>query len=391
LFSGDWAKWFYEGLVLLVIACPCALVISTPVSIVAALTAAARQGVLIKGGSFVESPAHLRAIAFDKTGTLTEGRPEVRKVIPLSGHDERELLGIAAAIESRSQHPLAQAVLRAAAAAGVQPLPADDFQALSGKGATARINGCSVWVGSHRLLEERGQETPEMHAALEEFAAQGCSVVVVGENDHVCGLIAVADRIRPQTPHALAALREAGIVQLVLLTGDNRATGEAIGKAAGVDKVHAELLPQDKVTAIEELMRQFEHVAMVGDGVNDAPALARASLGIAMGAVGTDAALETADIALMTDDLSRLAWLIGHSKRTLTIIRQNIFASIAVKCVFVLLTFLGLASLWAAIAADTGTSLLVIANGLRLLRQNKAAFAPMKDTEVSKSPSMSSE
>lgn len=367
LFGGAWTKWFYEGLVLLVIACPCALVISTPVSIVAALTAAARQGVLIKGGPFVEAPAKLRAIAFDKTGTLTEGRPEVRKIIPLSGHDERELLGIAAAIESRSQHPLAQAVLRAAEAAGVQPLPADDFQALSGKGATARFNGRSVWVGSHRLLEERGQETPELHATLGEFAAQGCSVVVVGEDDHVCGLIAVADRLRPQTPHALAALRDAGIARLVLLTGDNCATGEAIGKMAGVDEVRAELLPQDKVGAIEDLTRQFEYVAMVGDGVNDAPALARASLGIAMGVMGTDAALETADVTLMSDDLSKLAWLIHHSKRTLSIIRQNIFASLIIKAAFALLTFSGHASLWAAIAADTGMSLLVIANGLRLL------------------------
>jgi Cd2+/Zn2+-exporting ATPase len=367
LFGGAWTKWFYEGLVLLVIACPCALVISTPVSIVAALTAAARQGVLIKGGPFVEAPAKLRAIAFDKTGTLTEGRPEVRKIIPLSGHDERELLGIAAAIESRSQHPLAQAVLRAAGAAGIQPLPADDFQALSGKGATARIDGRAVWVGSHRLLEERGQETQEMHATLEEFAAQGCSVVVVGEDDHVCGLIAVADQLRPQTPHALAALRDAGIARLILLTGDNRATGEAIGKAAGVDEVRAELLPQDKVGAIEELTRQFEYVAMVGDGVNDAPALARASLGIAMGVMGTDAALETADVTLMSDDLSKLAWLIRHSKRTLSVIRQNIFVSLIVKAAFVLMTFSGHASLWAAIAADTGMSLLVIANGLRLL------------------------
>jgi Cd2+/Zn2+-exporting ATPase len=367
--GGAWTKWFYEGLVLLVIACPCALVISTPVSIVAALTCAARQGVLIKGGPYVEAPARLRAIAFDKTGTLTEGRPEVRKVLPLSGHDERELLGIAAAIESRSQHPLAQAVLRAAEAAGVQPLPADDFQALSGKGATARIDGRTVWVGSHRLLEERGQETPEMHQVLEEFAAQGFSVIVVGEDDHVCGLIAVADRLRPQTPHALAALREAGIARLVLLTGDNRATGEAIGKAAGVDEVRAELLPQDKVAAIEELTRQYEHVAMVGDGVNDAPAMARGSVGIAMGAVGTDAALETADIALMTDDLTRIPWLIVHSRRTLRIIRQNIVLSLAVKAAFVGLTLTGQAYLWTAIAADTGMSLLVIANGLRLLQR----------------------
>jgi Cd2+/Zn2+-exporting ATPase len=367
LFDGEWPRWFYEGLVLLVIACPCALVISTPVSIVAALTAAARQGVLIKGGPYVEAPARLRAIAFDKTGTLTSGRPEVRKVIPLSGHDERELLEIAAAIESRSQHPLAQAILRAAQSAGITPRPADDFQSLTGKGAMARIDGRTFWLGSHRLLEERGQETPEMHATLEAFAAGGHSVIVVGEEDHVCGLIAVADALRDESPAALAALREAGISRLVLLTGDNRLTGEAIGKAVGVDEVKAELLPQDKVAAIEELARQHGPVAMVGDGVNDAPAMARATLGIAMAAMGTDAALETADIALMTDDLSKLAWLVRHSRRTLAVIRQNIFASLAVKGAFVVLTLIGQASLWAAIAADMGTSLLVIANALRLL------------------------
>ncbi|RIK77015.1 MAG: cadmium-translocating P-type ATPase [Planctomycetota bacterium] len=367
LFDGEWTRWFYEGLVLLVIACPCALVISTPVSIVAALTAAAREGVLIKGGPYIEAPARLRAIAFDKTGTLTRGRPEVRKVISLSGHDERELLEIAAAIESRSQHPLAQAIMRAAQSAGITPRPADDFQSLTGKGATARIDGRDFWLGSHRLLEERGQETPEMHAMLEEFAAGGHSVIVVGEEDHVCGLIAVADALRDESPAALAALRAAGIARLVLLTGDNRPTGEAIGKTAGVDEVKAELLPEDKVAAIEELARQHGHVAMVGDGVNDAPAMARATLGIAMGAMGTDAALETADIALMTDDLSKLAWLVRHSRRTLAVIRQNIFASLAVKGAFVILTLAGHASLWAAIAADMGMSLLVIGNALRLL------------------------
>jgi Cd2+/Zn2+-exporting ATPase len=370
LFDGEWSRWFYEGLVLLVIACPCALVISTPVSIVAALTAAARQGVLIKGGPYVEAPARLRAIAFDKTGTLTRGRPEVRKVIPLSGHNEREVLDIAAAIESRSQHPLAQAIVRAAQSAGITPRPADDFQSLTGKGATARIDGRDFWLGSHRLLEQRGQETPEMHVALEEFAAAGHSVIVVGEEDHVCGLIAVADALRDEAPAALTALREAGIARLVLLTGDNRSTGEAIGRSAGVDDVKAELLPQDKVAAIEELAHQHGYVAMVGDGVNDAPAMARATLGIAMGAMGTDAALETADVALMTDDLSKLAWLVRHSRRTLTVIRQNIFTSLAVKVAFVALAMTGHASLWTAIAADMGTSLIVIANGLRLLRQS---------------------
>lgn len=366
--GSGWAEWFYQGLVLLVIACPCALVISTPVSIVAALTSAAHHGVLIKGGPYMEAPAHLRAIALDKTGTLTEGHPEVKQVVPLSGHDERELLEIAAAIELRSEHPLARAIVRAAQERGIRPAAAEDFQAVKGKGATARLNGNSVWLGSHRYLEERGQETPDMHEQLEKLSAGGASVVVIGENEHVCGLIAVADKIRPNARQAVADLRAAGIERVVMLTGDNRATGEAVGRETQVDEVRAELLPEDKIRAIEELVEHYGRVAMVGDGVNDAPAMARATLGIAMGAVGTDAALETADIALMGDDLSRLSWLIQHSRRTLSIIRQNIFASLGVKAVFVVLTFTGHASLWAAIAADAGASLLVIFNGLRLLR-----------------------
>jgi Cd2+/Zn2+-exporting ATPase len=367
LWHGDWSRSFYQGLVLLVIACPCALVISTPVSIVAALTAAANHGVLIKGGPYVEAPAHLRAVAVDKTGTLTEGHPEVVEVIPLSGHTEDEVLEIAAAVELRSEHPLARAIVRAAANRGIRPAAAEGFQAIKGKGATATLNGTLIWLGSHRHLEERGQETPEMHDRLEEISARGASAVVIGKQEHVCGLVAVADNIRPNAQQAIASLRSAGVERIVMLTGDNRGTGEAVGRQTGVDEVLAELLPADKVKAIEDLVSRYGTVAMIGDGVNDAPAMARATLGIAMGAVGTDAALETADVALMGDDLSRLAWLIQHSRRTLAIIRQNIAASLGVKVVFVVLTFLGYSSLWAAIAADMGASLLVIFNGLRLL------------------------
>lgn len=367
-FGGTWSKWFYEGLVLLVIACPCALVISTPVSIVAALTASARQGVLVKGGPFMEAPARLKAIALDKTGTLTEGRPEVRQVVPLSGHTAEEVLEIAAAVEARSEHPLAQAVVRAAEARGVRATPAVDFQAMQGKGATATVGDKRIWLGSHRLLEERGQETPAMHEQLESMERDGSSVVVVGKDEHVCGLIAAGDQIRAHAADAVQSMRASGIQRIVMLTGDNRGTGEAIGREAGVDEVRAELLPEDKVAAVEELVAQYGHVAMIGDGVNDAPAMARATVGIAMGAAGTDAALETADIALMGDDLTGVAWLVRHSRRTLGIIRQNILASLAVKVAFVLLTLAGHASLWAAIAADTGMSLLVVFNALRLLR-----------------------
>lgn len=367
--EGSWVGWFYQGLVLLVIACPCALVISTPVSMVAALASAANQGVLVKGASFLELVAHLKAIALDKTGTLTEGRPEVKEVVALGGHTDNELLDIAAAIEARSQHPLAAAIVRHAESLGLQPKPADDFQAISGKGATAAISGQRYWIGSHRAFEERGQETPEMHDRLEQLAAHGYSVVVIANDEHVCGLITLGDTVRTNAKDALAALHRAGIKRVVMLTGDNpsAAAAVAVAVAVGVDDVRAELLPEDKVAAIEQLVTEYGRVGMIGDGVNDAPAMARATLGIAMGAVGTDTALETADIALMSDDLSRVAWLIQHSQRTLKIVRQNITASLGVKAVFVILTMLGHANLWSAIAADMGVTLLVIFNSLRLL------------------------
>jgi Cd2+/Zn2+-exporting ATPase len=371
LFGGDWVDWFYRSLVLLVIACPCALVISTPVSIVAALAAAARNGVLIKGGTYVEAPARLQAIALDKTGTLTEGRPRVLEIVPLSGHDEKELLERVAALESRSDHPLAQAIVAFAHSRGAEFTPAEDFQIIQGKGATARFNGERYWLGSHRYLEERGQETEEDHRRLEALSQGGRTVVVVGNENHVCGLIALADAVRPGARQTLQALRDAGLRHIVMLTGDNRETARAIAAETGVDEVHAELLPADKVTAVEELVAKYGGVAMVGDGVNDAPALGRATLGIAMGAAGSDAAIETADIALMSDDLSKLPWLVRHSHRTLAIIRQNIAFSLSVKAIFVILTFAGHASLWAAIAADMGVSLVVVFNALRLLADRR--------------------
>lgn len=361
-------QWLYPPLVLLVIACPCALVVSTPVSIVAALACAARQGVLIKGGMYVEAPSRLRALALDKTGTLTEGRPRVAQVVPLGNHNEQELLERAAALEGRSTHPLARAIVEYAKDKGIHPQPVEDLQAVQGKGATARFKDRSFWIGSHRYLEERGQETPEVHEQLEALSRSGRSVVVVGNDQHACGFIALADAVRPQAPAAMQALRNAGVEHIVMLTGDNQGTAARVAAEAGVTEVRAELLPGDKVAAVEELVAKYGQVAMVGDGVNDAPALGRATLGIAMGAVGSDAAIETADIALMSDDLSKLAWLILHSRRTLGIIRQNIVFSLAVKAVFVILTLVGHASLWAAIAADTGATLLVIGNALRLLR-----------------------
>ena len=367
LLGGAWEIWIYRALVLLVIACPCALVISTPVSIVAALASAARHGVLVKGGLFLEIPARLKAVALDKTGTLTWGRPQVVELVPWAGHVEREVLERVGALEARSDHPLARAILAFAKERGVEVRPAEDFRILQGKGASGRFEGKEYWLGSHRYLEERGQETPEIHRRLEEMSSGGRTAVVVGTADHVCGLIAIADSVRPESWKAVAALREEGIQSIVMLTGDNRGTAVAIAQQTGIDDVRAEMLPAEKVAAIDELLLRYGAVAMIGDGVNDAPAMARATMSVAMGAAGSDAAIETADVALMSDDLAKLPWLIHHSRRTLGVIRQNIVFSLAVKAVFVALTFAGHASLWAAIAADMGASLLVIANGLRLL------------------------
>ena len=367
LFGGEWLDWLYRSLVLLVIACPCALVISTPVSIVAALAAAARNGVLVKGGVYMEAPGRLEALAFDKTGTLTQGRPAVVEIVPLNGHTDIELLERAAALEARSEHPLATAIVENARARDIAVRPAEDFQVIQGKGATGRFNSELYWLGSHRYLEERGQETDDIHRRLEAMSASGRTVVVVGNERHVCGLVALADAVRPAAKETLQALRALGIRHLVMLTGDNRPTAEAIARETGVDEVHAELLPQDKVAVMESLVAKYGSVGMVGDGVNDAPALARATVGIAMGTGGSDAAIETADIALMSDDLARVPWLVQHSRRTLTTIRGNIIFSLGIKALFLALTLAGSASLWAAIAADMGASLLVIFNGLRLL------------------------
>jgi Cd2+/Zn2+-exporting ATPase len=368
MFLGQWADWLYRALVLLVIACPCALVISTPVSIVAALASAARQGVLIKGGLHVETPATLAVLAFDKTGTLTEGKPRVQRLFPLNGHTETELLERAASLESHSDHPLAKAILAFAKDKGVAVPAAEEFRIIPGKGAAGNFDGREFWLGSHRFLEEKKMETPDVHEELVRLSDAGHSVVVIGNDLHVCGFISVSDAIRPGARQVVDSLRKAGLKRLVMLSGDNKGTADAIGQQAGVDEVKAELLPADKVAAIEALVTQYGNVGMVGDGVNDAPALARASLGIAMGAIGSDAAIETADIALMSDDLTRLPWLIDHSHRALAIIRQNITFALAVKALFVVLTLFGHASMWSAIAADMGASLLVIMNGLRLLR-----------------------
>lgn len=366
--GGAWAYWFYQALVILVIACPCALVISTPVSIVAGLSCAARNGVLIKGGAYLEAPAHIKAIALDKTGTLTQGKPEVQRIVPLNGHNETELLERAAALEQGSEHPLARAVLARARAAGVEVAPATGFQALKGKGAEAQIGGRNFWIGSHNLLHEKGAETPEVHDMALSMEDAGHSVIVIGNDSHVCGLLSVGDAVRAESAASIAAMKAAGISHVVMLTGDNKGTAKAVAALSGVDSFEAELLPEDKVAAMKRLIAEYGQVAMVGDGVNDAPAMAEATLGIAMGTMGTDVAIETADIALMTDDLSKIAWLVEHSRRTLQIIKQNIVFALGLKLIFIALAMMGVATLWMAITADMGASLLVIFNGLRLLR-----------------------
>lgn len=365
---GAWSVWFYQALVLLVIACPCALVISTPVSIVAGLSCAARNGVLIKGGVWLEAPARLKAIALDKTGTLTQGRPVVQRVVPMNGHTEVDLLERAAALETGSEHPIARAILARAREAGVVAGTAEDFRALKGRGAEGRFDGRLFWIGSHHLMHEKGAETPEMHDTALAMEDAGHSVIAIGNDDHVCGLISVGDAVREESAASVAAMKAAGIRHVAMLTGDNEGTAQAIAALTGVDTWRAELLPEDKVEAVRRLVREHGEVAMVGDGVNDAPAMAEATLGIAMGAMGTDVAIETADIALMSDDLSKIAWLVRHSKRTLAVIKQNITFALGLKLIFVLLAVSGHATLWMAIAADMGASLLVIFNGLRLLR-----------------------
>lgn len=368
-----WMPWFYRALVLLVIACPCALVISTPVSIVAGLASAARHGVLVKGGLYLEAPAHLRAIAFDKTGTLTEGRPRVVEIHSFGSHTDPGLLRVAGALESQSGHPLARAVVEHVQSRGVTFPAAQDFQSIPGKGATGKVDGRTYWLGSHRHLEERGLETPEIHALLTAQEAGGRTLVAISTDGTLMGVLALADAVRAETPETLRDLQEAGVRHLVMLTGDNRGTAQAVAGQAGIAEFQSDLLPEDKVTALDALVVRHGQVAMVGDGVNDAPAMARATLGIAMGAMGSDAAIETADIALMRDDLSRIPWLVHHSRRTLRVIRQNIVFALGVKAVFVVLTVVGHASLWSAIAADMGASLLVIFNGLRLLHDVESA------------------
>jgi len=364
-----WHAWVYRALVLLVVSCPCALVISTPVSVVAALAGAARKGVLIKGGAHLERISRVRCVAFDKTGTLTRGRPEVVDVVALNrGGRASDVVGLAASVEQRSTHPIAQAIVDHAAAANIRPAAADGVVALAGRGTEGSVDGRQIVLGNHRLFEERRLCSPPMHERVAEMNASGRTAVLVAHDAQPIGIIAVADRSRETSEAAIAMLRRQGIASIAMLTGDGRGTAAAIAAELGVDEVRAELLPEDKVAAIAELKAKYGAVAMVGDGVNDAPALALADVGIAMGAAGSDVALETADVALMSDDLLRIPYTFRLSRATVRNIKMNLAISVVMKAAFVVAAVAGAATLWMAVLADTGASVIVIANALRLLR-----------------------
>ncbi len=370
-FDTSWSTWFYRALVMLVVACPCALVISTPVAIVSAITRATRDGVLVKGGAFLETAAGVRVVAFDKTGTLTCGRPEVTDVVPLGAEDSAEVLRIAATLEAGSTHPVAAAVLRAAATTGgVATL--EQFEDLAGRGVRARIDGISYSIGSPSHAEGDGAVTDASSAGIVRLEDEGKSVLVLSREDVPLGLIAVADEIRPEARDIVAALRRGGVEHVVMLTGDNPRTSAAVASLAGVTEYRARLLPSDKVDAVREMQSRFGVVAMIGDGVNDAPALAAADIGIAMGAAGSDTALETADVALMAPELHELPRFLRLGRRTVANIKFNVGFSIVTKAIVLVMAFFGMASLWLAVFADMGVSLLVTLNGLRLLRPGEA-------------------
>ncbi|MGC8787429.1 MAG: heavy metal translocating P-type ATPase [Anaerolineae bacterium] len=385
-FHAPFFTWFYRALVLLVIACPCALVISTPVAIVSAISNAAHHGVLIKGGMYLEALGHIRAVAFDKTGTLTEGKLAVMNVEPVNAQTAPntavspsatnsnpiadDILALAASIEAHSQHPVGQAIYEEARQRRLVLTSVADYQELTGLGGQARINGQTYYIGSHSLFCARVPHAEQICQRVNELEAEGKTAVLVGTEDNVLGIIAVADRVREVSAEVVRKLHLLGIERIVLLSGDNERTAQAIAKTVGIHQVQANLLPQDKVQAVERLLTEHGSVAMVGDGVNDAPAMARATVGIAMGAAGSDAALETADIVLMSDDLQRIPYVIRLGRRTMQNIQQNIALSLLIKGLFLALSLVGLATLWMAVFADVGTSLIVTFNGLRLLRDS---------------------
>ena len=359
----------YNGLALLVIACPCALVISTPVTVLAGLASAARHGILVKGGRALELPYRMKTLAFDKTGTLTEGKPEVTDILSFSGHTDHEVLTRFAAIAAQSEHPLSQAVAAYAKQRGITITSStENYKSIPGEGALALWNGKTYRIGSAAYQASFHEISQDVQAQLNTLANAGKSVVLLSSETHICGAVGLQDRLRPEVPGIIAALRQRGIARIVLLSGDRPQVVSALAKEANINESKGAMSPEDKADAIKQLCQQSEVVGMVGDGVNDAPSLAAANLGIAMGA-GTDVALETADVALINNDLNNIVWLVDHSRQMHSIIRQNILFAVGLKGLFATLAMVGTATLWGAIAADLGASLLVIFNGLRLLRR----------------------
>lgn len=369
-FGGIWADWIYRGLALLIAACPCALVISSPVSIISAIGNSAKNGVLIKGGVFLEEAGEIKAIAFDKTGTLTVGRPEVTDIVTVNGTSEKEFLAISAALEKYSEHPLAAAIVRRAERDKIALPEAEDFSSITGKGAHGKVDGVTYYIGNPRLFSELDTDLNQVQKDIERLQKEGKTAMVLGTKEKVIGIIAVADEVRDLSRDAISRLKEAGIERTIMLTGDNHATAQAIASKIGVDDFRAELLPEDKVKAVKELQQKYGKIAMVGDGINDAPALATANLGIAMGVAGTDAALETADIALMADDLTKLPFTVRLSRATLRNIKQNIWFSNGINILTMILIVPGWASLLFVALADVIAAVLVVLNAMRLMKIN---------------------
>ena len=377
LLGGDWERWFYQAMLILLISCPCGLVISTPVTIAAAIASATRHGVLIKGGSHLEELGRLRAVAFDKTGIVTRGEPEVRELRPVNGRAEEEVLARLLSVEQRSEHPLSRAIVRYARERGVEPSELADFTAVEGRGAEARIDGRRFWVGSARFARERAA-TEAFEPELAEMQRADETVVVCGAGDDVWALVALADPVRAEAPASVAQVHRLGL-RSALLTGDNAVTARSVGARVGVPDVRAELLPDGKAEAIDGLIARHGPTAMVGDGINDSQALLRASVGVAMGGNATDVAAESADVVLMQDDLRKLPFVVDHARRARRVIIENITVALGAKAVFLAVMAFGAATLWMAVAADMGASLLVTFNGLRMLRPAGVPTGPASE------------
>lgn len=369
-FGGDWNKWLYQGLSILVVGCPCSLVISTPVSIVSAIGNAAKNGVLVKGGVYLEEIGHLRAIAFDKTGTLTKGKPVVTDFIATSSESDINYLSIISSLESLSQHPLASAILNEADKTNVdyKSIQIEDFQSITGKGLTGIHQNIRYYIGSPKLFSASVIEETAVKVQYRQFQEQGKTAMYFGTDEQILGVIAVADEVRDSSAAVISELHKLSIEHTIMLTGDNTKTAESIGKQLGVTEIKGDLMPQEKLDSIKALRTTYNKVAMVGDGINDAPALAASTVGIAMGGAGTDTALETADVALMGDDLQKLPFIVRLSRQTLKVIKQNITFSLGIKLLALLLVIPGWLTLWIAIVADMGATLLVTLNGLRLMK-----------------------